>query len=395
MADNIELVVCTDDWNGLPFSCKHLLKGFLPETPVSWIETIGLRSPKFSWYDITRSWSKITGWIYADPQHSDFIPNNLTLKNPVLLPYNGIPLIRAFNTKNIVRCAGRPRLDHKRVFITTWPFLADVVGQIEESVSIYYRVDDFSQFPGVNKALIIKLEEELIERVDIVVATAEKLMPKNKDSRFVKYLPHGVDSAHFSTKLQIDLSTNPLAKYPAPRIGFFGLLNSWIDFDFIRGIAQKNPEMSIVLVGPSQLPEAELPKAPNIYYTGSVPYDILPKYANGFEVALIPFKINELTRAVNPLKLLEYFALGLPVISTSLPEVLKYGSSVIIVSDANEATKGIKWILKNDNNEARLARQKIASENSWHEKAIQLRKWIDDFFDREQNEARNIDKHGL
>ena len=93
-------------------------------------------------------------------------------------------------------------------------------------------------------------------------------------------------------------------------VGFFGLLNSWLDLEVIRDSALLNPEMSYIIIGPSQLPDSQLPKAPNLHYLGAVPYEKLPEYAVFFDVALIPFKINDLTIAVNPLKLMEYFALG-------------------------------------------------------------------------------------
>jgi glycosyltransferase involved in cell wall biosynthesis len=385
MSEKIELVVFTDDWYGLPFSAKHLLKNFLPETPVNWVETIGLRSPKFTWYDIKRSFSKITGWMRPKVTPTDPLPENLDIRDPLQIPYNNISCIRAFNMKQLIASVGKPRAGYKRVFITTWPFLGDIVGKLGESASVYYRVDDFTQFPGVNTALVSQFEEDLIQKVDIVAATAEKLMPKNKNRRFVKFLPHGVDYNHFASKERSTQSVNLLEQYSGLRIGFFGLLNSWLDFEFIKGIAEKNPDASVVIIGPSQLPESDLPQAPNIHYTGSIPYADLPKYAAWFDVALVPFAINELTLAVNPLKLLEYFALGLPVVSTPLPEVIKYGDTVSVVADSEEATVAIRKILLSDGAAEREKRQNIAFERSWQGKAIELRGWIDDIIAEKQS----------
>ncbi|PQP33882.1 glycosyltransferase family 1 protein, partial [Desulfobacteraceae bacterium SEEP-SAG9] len=126
-----------------------------------------------------------------------------------------------------------------------------------------------------------------------------------------------------------------------PLIGFFGLLNSWIDFDLIYNIALEHPEWNLILIGPSQLSIDILPKRKNIHYLGPIDYEELPNYARCFDVALIPFKINELTVSVNPLKLMEYFSLGLPVVSTPLPEVVKHKENVAIASDPATFSKAI------------------------------------------------------
>ena len=97
MKEKIELVVFTDDWHGLPFSCKHLLRHFLPEIPLIWVETIGLRSPEFTLYDLRRSFSKIKGWI--KPAHVDHtpLPENLSILDPLQIPYNQYRIVRKFN----------------------------------------------------------------------------------------------------------------------------------------------------------------------------------------------------------------------------------------------------------------------------------------------------------
>ena len=213
--------------------------------------------------------------------------------------------------------------------------------------------------------------------MDILVATAEKLMQVDKEPEAVKFLPHGVDYDHFSAPLLKETPVAYLNEFIGPRIGFFGLLNSWLDFNFINDIAVQNPEWSIIIIGPSQLSESDLPSAPNLHYLGPIPYDKLPEYASQFDVGLIPFKINNLTLAVNPLKLMEYFAIGLPVVSTPLPEVMKYKDLVYITSNAKDARVAIKNALNQNNILLREQRQKIAAERSWKAKSEELKSWIE------------------
>ncbi len=187
-----------------------------------------------------------------------------------------------------------------------------------------------------------------------------------------------MDFKHFTKGLEEDCITVPLQNIPSPRIGFFGLLNSWLDFNLLSKIAIDFPEWSFVFIGPSQLPSSALPSMSNIHYMGPVSYDHLPFYARYFDVALIPFQINPLTISVNPLKLLEYFSLGLPVVSTPLPEVTKYQNHVFIASDPKTFGNAIQRALKEDDQHSRLSRQIIAESQSWEKKSLELRSWIEE-----------------
>jgi len=377
-----DLIVFSDDWNGLPFSCKHLLRHFLPDITLIWVETIGLRSPKVNLYDLKRAIKKTTGWISKKSENSQAsLPENLYLLDPFQIPYNQLSIVRNFNKQMMIRTLRRFDHEHSkrdRVLITTWPFIGNIIGSFGECLSIYYRVDDFSEFPGVRKDFINRLENELIEKVDMVVATAENLTQIENSEKSIKYLPHGVDFQHFSSAETDSGKQKTLQFIPPPRIGFFGLLNSWLDFDLLSQVATEHPDWSFVFIGPSQLSSSFLPKAPNVHFLGPVSYDNLPMYARHFDVALIPFKINSLTISVNPLKLMEYFALGLPVVSTPLPEVTKYKDCVFIASDAKTFGDAIQQALGEDSRKARISRPQIAKSHSWEKKALELRNWIED-----------------
>jgi glycosyltransferase involved in cell wall biosynthesis len=375
-----EIVVFSDDWFGLPFSCKHLLKYFLPEIPLIWVETIGLRAPRFNLYDIKRSTQKISSWFKNEDSFADDLPENLRILNPFQIPYNRFKLVRGLNKSKMVRSlADLTKYDNNkyRVVLTTWPFLGNLMGHLDEDLSIYYRVDDFSEFPGVNRQNIERLEHEIIDKVDMVVGSAENLCQLS-NGQTAKYLPHGVDYEHFSS-LSLQQSKPDLFNgLPSPRIGFFGLLNSWLDLELVSQVADDFPDWSFILIGPSQMPKSLLPGRPNMHYIGPVNYDQLPAYASHFDVGIIPFKINKLTVAVNPLKLMEYFAAGLPVVSTPLPEVQKYRELVHIGSDKTSFAEAIKQALANKDQQSREVRQQVARSTSWPAKAQELRNWIED-----------------
>jgi len=112
---------------------------------------------------------------------------------------------------------------------------------------------------------------------------------------------------------------------PGPIIGFWGLIADWVDLQLIRHVADAFSGGTVVLIGNSTTDMKSIEGARNIRFLGRKPYADLPRYAKAFDVALMPFKVNELTLASNPLKVREYLAAGLPVVSTAIPEVERLG----------------------------------------------------------------------
>ena len=129
---------------------------------------------------------------------------------------------------------------------------------------------------------------------------------------------------------------------PKPIAGFFGLIHEWIDLDLLARLAKYNPEVSFVFIGKYSVDVDQVNQYPNTYFLGQKTYDELIDYAKHFYVGLIPFKINELTINVNPIKLKEYLALGIPVISVNLPEVDTYRQVVRIGETFKAFDKALK-----------------------------------------------------
>ncbi|MDQ3179250.1 MAG: glycosyltransferase [Acidobacteriota bacterium] len=167
----------------------------------------------------------------------------------------------------------------------------------------------------------------LFKKADLVIVSAEKLLENKKhfnENTFI--IRHGVDFSHFRKAL--DAATEipeEIKDLPRPIIGFHGLLADWVDFELIKKAAEHFAKGSIVLIGKIAV-DAEkkvkiLSDVKNVHFLGRKPYAELPAFCKGFDVALNPFAINDLTLAANPLKVREYLAAGLPVISTDIPEV--------------------------------------------------------------------------
>src|SRR5262249_39071362 len=190
---------------------------------------------------------------------------------------------------------------------------------VPAAARVYYCVDDFLDYPGVHHADWARMEAELLDAVDGLVVTSRHLARKRANDCPLLHLPHGVDYEHFQFGGAEPVPE--LEALPRPVVGFFGLISEWVDQDLIADLSEHFPDVSFVLLGRSDVSLQPLAGRRNVRHLGFVPYAELPRYARYFDVGLIPFVLNRLTRAVNPVKLMEYLALGLPVLSTRLPEL--------------------------------------------------------------------------
>ena len=317
-----DLLCFSHDWSGDPLSKTHLMRILARDNRVLWVNSIGYRTPTASKADITRAFKKLKAVAssLSEPE-----PNIFVL-NPLAVPIYGQPRIRDLNRRLLrfqVKRAMRKLGFRRPINFVFNPAAAVVAGALGEEQIVYYCVDEYTAFSGVSSRSLAELEESLLRQSDLVVVSAEKLYEsKVKINSRTVLIRHGVDSDHFRKAL--DPATNvpdEIRDLPRPVIGFIGLIADWVDLELIAAVATKFSHGSMVLVGKSTTDTSRLEKVPNVHLLGQKPYESLPGYCKGFDVALVPFRINELTLNANPLKVREYIAAGLPVVSTPIPEV--------------------------------------------------------------------------
>lgn len=369
----IELVVLSDDWFGMPSSCKHLISHLGDGIQITWIDTIGLREPSFALYDIMRSFSKISGWIKKDkaPGETTTLPSAVRTFDPVQLPFIRSATVRRFNARNIAKAIGPKSPDQTRIVMTTWPFMNDFLRQCDADLKVYYRVDHFHKFPGVNERLILDLESLQLNEIDLLIGSSLELLEMDIAEEKKCYLPHGVDFEHFETAEQpAGNNTDNIT------VGFFGILDEWIDLELMAGMARLRPDWNFCILGPHRCDVSALQGIPNVELAGAVPYAELPARAARFDVGLIPFIINELTLAVNPLKMMEYFAMGIPVVSTPLPEVVRLGDLVAIAETPAESVAAVESMISNRSEDTRAAASRLAHEASWRSRSKDFKNFM-------------------
>lgn len=246
---------------------------------------------------------------------------------------------------------------------------------------IYDCMDELSAFKFA-PAELPALEKRLIEKADLVFTGGHSLYEAKKDQHTNIFpFPSSIDKAHFGKAREQSLEPQDQAKLSGPKIGFFGVIDERFDLELIKGIAEEHPNWQLILIGPVlKIDPATLPKNENIHYLGQKSYEELPDYLCGWDVALIPFLLNDSTRYISPTKTPEYLAAGIPVVSTPIRDVIKpYGirKLVSIAADARHFTQAINQELNRADRKEWLKQVDGYLTNiSWDETYLQMQKQI-------------------
>ena len=203
---------------------------------------------------------------------------------------------------------------------------------LQPQTVVYDCMDELSAFKNAPVELK-RLEAELMRKADLVFTGGQSLYEAKRDAHpNVRAFPSSVDVQHFARARRITTDPDDQARIPRPRLGFFGVVDERMDLELLRGIAAARPEWHLVVIGPVvKIDPASLPTAANIHYLGGKKYEELPNYVAGWDVALLPFALNESTRFISPTKTPEYMAAGKPVVSTSIRDVVRpYGQQGLV-----------------------------------------------------------------
>jgi UDP-galactopyranose mutase len=203
---------------------------------------------------------------------------------------------------------------------------------LSPKVIVYDCMDELSAFRGAPPGLRVA-EADLFEAADLVF-TGGRSLYESKRSRHpsVHCFPSSIDTKHFRVARKNRAIPADQAQVPEPRIGYCGVIDERMDLDLLAGIARRRPDWHFVMVGPVvKISELDLPRAANIHYLGPKQYKELPQYMAGWRAGMLPFARNESTRFISPTKTPEYLAAGLPVVSTSITDVVRpYGVEKLV-----------------------------------------------------------------
>jgi glycosyltransferase involved in cell wall biosynthesis len=260
------------------------------------------------------------------------------------------------------------------------PIAAGLIGRCGEIFPVYDCVDDYPEQAGDGRrrTLVTAGDRFAAQRSRIVFATTTSLYERQRDRNPNTHIvPNVGDFEHFRPAAERAAAAPDAADLRRPVIGFAGNLTiAKVDFGLLESLARTHPGWTMLLVGPARrdarTPLDRLLKLSNVRWLGPKPYESLPAYVAGFDIALIPYVSNEYTRSCFPLKLYEYLAAGKPVVASGLPELRGLEPDVVVADGQDEFRQAVDSALQADSETDRKRRMALAAANTWETRTSRL-----------------------
>jgi glycosyltransferase involved in cell wall biosynthesis len=346
-------------WNFVYQRPQHLMSRFARLTRVFYVEEAVYDSavPRLN---VTRE-----GDVYVVTPH---LPHGAPIEFEALQK----PLLAAFLESHSVE---RPILWYYT------PMALPLTPDVRPAAAVYDCMDELSAFAFAPSELQER-ERRLFRTVDLVFTGGHSLYRAKRRLHPRTYpFPSSVDASHFMRARDL-AEPDDQVDIPAPRIGFFGVIDERMDLDLIAGLAAARPDRHFIFIGPIvKIPESSLPRGPNVHYLGTRAYADLPAYLAGWQVAMLPFARNEATRFISPTKVPEYLAAGLPVVSTSIPDVVSvFGKRglVWIADSVPKFASAIELALRDDSGRRHEKVAEYLKETSWDRTWSQMRELLEE-----------------
>jgi glycosyltransferase involved in cell wall biosynthesis len=302
---------------------------------VLWVEGTGMRRPNLMGYRARDDRSRIVQKLRKALTPVQQVGERVWLLAPFAVPLPETGLAHWWNNRH---CLARTLQAVRRLGFDR-PTMISCIPTFDTCLArwpwgrIYHCIDRWDAFPGYPSSVMATTDHHCCRHSDLVLATSRNLVIRCQAQTDVpvRLFSHGVDWAHFRTALA---ALPPPPDVPdEPVVGYFGYLAEWVDQNLLVAVARRIAPTRLLLIGKASVDVSRLQAEPNILLPGPRPFAELPHYIARFAVGLIPFAVNDLTIAVNPIKLREMLAAGCPVVSTDLPEMRAYMPAVTIAGD--------------------------------------------------------------
>jgi glycosyltransferase involved in cell wall biosynthesis len=250
---------------------------------------------------------------------------------------------------------------------------------------VYHVVDEYSSYYGLTpdaRRHTEELEKRMIAFADLVIVVSRRLYESKRQFNSKTYLvPNGVNYEAYTAALKDSNIPEGLRVIKTPRLGYSGLIGDRLNFDMLIDMAQRHPEWSLVFVGEVLLSQQTKPwetllALPNVHYLGQVPVTQVPHYIKGFQVGLMPYLQDLHAENIDPLKLYDYLAAGIPVASIDIPAAREFSRYIHLADSCRDFAETVRTALADTAPERSSARRKIAVQHTWEARAQHISELI-------------------
>lgn len=334
------IIVFGEDWGAHPSSTQHLINILNKDHPIIWLNSIGLRKPKLTWYDLIRLGKKLISFIFTNRQQkSAQVAANehqapFVVINPLVIPCADSWLsltISKISLRWQLKLACKKLSLQDAIVWSSLPTAVDYLDIFNQAPCVYYCGDDFASLAGVDHKLVSKKETQLIQEARYIFTASEQLNTKFPAEKVVN-LPHGVNYPLFNQAIEKVPNDLPTGK---PIAGFYGSISTWLDQQLLSETISALPQWNFVFIGEVCCNIDALLPFNNVYFLGAKPHSELPQYIQSWNVAMLPFVDNQQIQMCNPLKLREYLASGTPIVATQFNALMAYKQHLQVASEEN------------------------------------------------------------
>jgi uncharacterized SAM-binding protein YcdF (DUF218 family)/glycosyltransferase involved in cell wall biosynthesis len=385
-------------WQGHQEVMAHFARN---NNRVLFIENTGVRSPGIR--DISRIRKRIKNWfkgIHGIRKEME----NLYIFSPLVLPLPYFRIARWINKHLILSILEKwiKVVDFSDPIV--WTFLptglaSDLIDSLNKKLVVYYCIADFEKLVK-RPARIRKSETKILQGCDLVFAQGARL--KEHCRRYndnVSIFPFGVNIDRFNKTNVSKERPHDIENIKGKILGYAGGVHRHVDFELIRFLAERNPDWTLLFIGPIQTDISRVKGLSNVRFLEMRGHGELPNYVASFDVCLVPYLLNEYTETVYPTKMNEYLAMGKPVVATSLPEIIefnkKYNNVIYVAKDREDFEDLSKKALDEKTPETTLGYEKVARENSWTIRIEKMSKLIAKELERKKREMERDWKKNL
>jgi len=386
--ENILFFGGSDWWYHNPSSGIQILREMVARgNQALYVNSVPLRMPKPG---KSGSWRRYKNKLKSYAKFLKKADDNIWVLTPVTIPGVGSKRIQDINERLLswqIRFAMRSIgwKGKKPVVISSTPAAALALPALKDNIkaTVYYLCDKFDKFRDISGSeRISAMDRKMVSIADLLVCVSREIQAAYSDSHpRCHYVPHGSNFELFYTAVTVDLPRpDDMQDIRGPVIGYFGSVTESNDKDILEAIARKHPEWSVVLIGQVVSDYSRLEKYPNIYFLGKKALDEIPAYGKYFDVCIMNWVMNEWMHYCNPVKAKEYLAMGKPVVSVPIPEVVNTMSDVVsIAGTPDEFVEKIELELKNDSPEGQKMRIEKVKGDTWYYRANEISELVENF----------------